>query len=50
MEHAGEEIGEASVAAKDLRRSRFRPPKPFGETVLGANWPNWFLGETGKYC
>ncbi|ATW02102.1 hypothetical protein CHN51_00040 [Sphingorhabdus sp. YGSMI21] len=33
---AGEEIGEASVVAKALRRSRFRPTKPFEETVLGA--------------
>jgi len=36
-ERAGEEIGGASVAAKALRRSRFRPTKPFEETVLGAD-------------
>ena len=37
LEQAGEEIGGSSVAAKAIRRSRFRPTKPFEETVLGAD-------------
>ncbi|HEY9092245.1 hypothetical protein [Parasphingorhabdus sp.] len=49
LEQAGEEIGGSSVAAKAIRRSRFRPTKPFEETVLGADWLNQDLGEAGKY-
>ncbi|MEH6755874.1 MAG: hypothetical protein V7676_00010 [Parasphingorhabdus sp.] len=46
---AGEEIGGSSVAAKAIRRSRYRPTKPFEETVLGADPLNQNNGETGKY-
>ena len=45
---AGEEIGGASVAAKTLRRSRFRPTKPFEETVLGADWLSQTLEKLAK--
>jgi len=42
LEQAGEEICEASVAAKAIRRSRSRPTKPFEETVMGVG-----IGEVG---